>query len=591
MRAEGYAPRVIRSEVRDHVAEVVIDNPPGERAARWPAGSSSPTRSVRMGRDPNVRALIVAANPEIKGYQAGVDIKELAADPTNASLIGVNRGCWETFAAVYDCEVPVIAAVHGYCLGGGVGIAGNADIVVAADDATFGLPEVDRGALGVATHLSRLVPTAQDAGDVLHGLDDHGAAAARVGDGRAGRPARRADGRGARDRAGHRGEEPARDPAGEGVAERDRPRRREEELPLRAGLHVRAQPLGRLRRAAPGVRRQARRRPARRLRAARRVGRTPREQGRACPSSRATSPRRAAPPGCSAATARTCGAYFFPKQYSFCRNPACGAPDLDDVELSTRGTLWSFTDNRFAPPPPYPAGEPFEPYGVAAVELADEQMIVLGQLGSGYRRRVACTPGRRWSSSSSRSTRTTTPSTPCGSGRWWIEAASSDVVILGAGMHPWGKWGRNFVEYGVVAARAALADAGLDWSDVGFLAAGNTMRNGYPGYVSGSTFAQALGWRGVRVSSSVRGVRVGRGRRRPGARADPGRSLRRRARGRRRHRAEGLLRPAPGRAARGPRLGAVPRPRRDEPHLLRALRASAHGAVRRDHRRTSRRSR
>jgi acetyl-CoA acetyltransferase len=77
----------------------------------------------------------------------------------------------------------------------------------------------------------------------------------------------------------------------------------------------------------------------------------------------------------------------------------------------------------------------------------------------------------------------------------------NDVVILGAGMHPWGKWGRNFVEYGVVAARAALADAGLDWNDVGFLAAGNTMRNGYPGYVAGSTFAQALGWRGVRVSS------------------------------------------------------------------------------------------
>jgi acetyl-CoA acetyltransferase len=79
--------------------------------------------------------------------------------------------------------------------------------------------------------------------------------------------------------------------------------------------------------------------------------------------------------------------------------------------------------------------------------------------------------------------------------------SSNDVVILGAGMHPWGKWGRNFVEYGVVAARAALADAGLEWGDVGFLAAGNTMRNGYPGYVAGSTFAQALGWRGVRVSS------------------------------------------------------------------------------------------
>ena len=78
----------------------------------------------------------------------------------------------------------------------------------------------------------------------------------------------------------------------------------------------------------------------------------------------------------------------------------------------------------------------------------------------------------------------------------------SDVRILGVGMHPWGKWGRPFAEYGVVAARAALADAGVTWSDVEYLAAGNTMRNGYPGYVAGSTFAQALGWSGIPVSSS-----------------------------------------------------------------------------------------
>lgn len=78
----------------------------------------------------------------------------------------------------------------------------------------------------------------------------------------------------------------------------------------------------------------------------------------------------------------------------------------------------------------------------------------------------------------------------------------ADVRILGVGMHPWGKWGRSFAEYGAVAARAALADAGLTWGDVQYLAAGNTMRNGYPGYVAGSTFAQALGWRGVPVSSS-----------------------------------------------------------------------------------------
>lgn len=148
---------MIRSEVRDHVAEVVIDNPPVN--ALPVNGWFDLAETIRrLGRDPEVRALIIAANPEIGGYQAGVDIKELAADPTKKSLIDVNHGCRETFAAVYDCEVPVIAAVHGYCLGGGIGIAGNADIVVAADDATFGLPEVDRGALGAATHLSRLVP-------------------------------------------------------------------------------------------------------------------------------------------------------------------------------------------------------------------------------------------------------------------------------------------------------------------------------------------------------------------------------------------------------------------------------------------------
>jgi acetyl-CoA acetyltransferase len=78
----------------------------------------------------------------------------------------------------------------------------------------------------------------------------------------------------------------------------------------------------------------------------------------------------------------------------------------------------------------------------------------------------------------------------------------SDVQILGVGMHPWGKWGRPFAEYGVVAARAALGDAQLTMSDVQYLAAGNTMRNGYPGYVAGSTFAQALGWSGIPVSSS-----------------------------------------------------------------------------------------
>ncbi|GHE77900.1 lipid-transfer protein [Streptomyces longispororuber] len=78
---------------------------------------------------------------------------------------------------------------------------------------------------------------------------------------------------------------------------------------------------------------------------------------------------------------------------------------------------------------------------------------------------------------------------------------TDEVAVLGAGMHPWGKWGRGFVAYGTVAARAALADAGVDWRDVGSVVGADTVRGGYPGYVAGATFAKALGWQGARVAS------------------------------------------------------------------------------------------
>jgi acetyl-CoA acetyltransferase len=77
-----------------------------------------------------------------------------------------------------------------------------------------------------------------------------------------------------------------------------------------------------------------------------------------------------------------------------------------------------------------------------------------------------------------------------------------EVAVLGVGMHPWGKWGRNFVEYGVHAARAALKDAGVAWREVQFISGAATMRCGYPGYVAGATFAQALGWQGAQVNTS-----------------------------------------------------------------------------------------
>ncbi|HEX2577223.1 MAG TPA: enoyl-CoA hydratase family protein [Aquihabitans sp.] len=137
------------------IAEVVMDNPPVN--ALDVAGWFELARVVRgLGERPEVRVVVLRA--EGRGFNAGVDIKEMQATEGFEALIGANRGCYEAFAAVYECRVPVIAAVHGYCVGGGIGLVGNADVVVASDDATFGLPEVDRGALGAATHLSRLVP-------------------------------------------------------------------------------------------------------------------------------------------------------------------------------------------------------------------------------------------------------------------------------------------------------------------------------------------------------------------------------------------------------------------------------------------------
>jgi enoyl-CoA hydratase len=136
------------------VAELVMEHPPVNAlpVAGWYELAAALDGA---GRDRAVRVVVLRA--EGRGFNAGVDIKEVQAGG-HAVLLRANAGCAAAFAAVYECAVPVVAAVHGYCLGGGIGLVGNADIVVASEDATFGLPEVDRGALGAATHLSRLVP-------------------------------------------------------------------------------------------------------------------------------------------------------------------------------------------------------------------------------------------------------------------------------------------------------------------------------------------------------------------------------------------------------------------------------------------------
>ena len=143
----------IERTLADGILEVVIDVPPvnAPKVAQWfeiAEAFSTVGGDVRVG----------VLRAEGRGFCAGIDIKEVQALPGNEGILGVNRGCFASFKAIYDCPVPVICAVNGFCLGGGIGLAGASDVVVASDDAYFGLPAVDRGALGGGTHLARLLP-------------------------------------------------------------------------------------------------------------------------------------------------------------------------------------------------------------------------------------------------------------------------------------------------------------------------------------------------------------------------------------------------------------------------------------------------
>ncbi len=140
-------------EINQGIAELVLAKPPVNAldSEEWLALAA---RIDALGADPEVRVLIIRA--EGRGFCAGVDIKELDAHPER--IVKVNAGNYATFKAIHRCRVPVIVAVHGFVLGGGIGMTGAADIVLASRCATFALPEVDRGAMGGGAHLQRLFP-------------------------------------------------------------------------------------------------------------------------------------------------------------------------------------------------------------------------------------------------------------------------------------------------------------------------------------------------------------------------------------------------------------------------------------------------
>jgi len=139
--------------LQDHIAHLWFDKPPVNAfdSVEW---ASIAAEIDRLGKLPEVHVIVISA--EGKGFCAGVDIKELGANPE--MIVPVNKGNYDTFAAIHRNPKPVIVALHGFVLGGGIGIAGAADIVVASECATFGVPEVDRGAMGGGAHLQRLFP-------------------------------------------------------------------------------------------------------------------------------------------------------------------------------------------------------------------------------------------------------------------------------------------------------------------------------------------------------------------------------------------------------------------------------------------------
>ena len=144
---------VFNTTIKNGIAEGVFNKPPVNAfdSSEW---ADIANRLHHLGNDDSVRVIVIRA--EGKGFCAGVDIKELAAD--SSKIIAVNKGNYDTFEAVHRNPKPVIVALHGFVLGGGIGIAGAADIIVASDCAQFGVPEVDRGAMGGGAHLQRMFP-------------------------------------------------------------------------------------------------------------------------------------------------------------------------------------------------------------------------------------------------------------------------------------------------------------------------------------------------------------------------------------------------------------------------------------------------
>ncbi len=144
----------INVTINDNIAEVVMSHPPVNSIT---VGDTWKIHEVfqELGANEDLRCIILTA--EGKGFNAGIDIKEMQSVEGWDHLLGSGEACYAAFHSIYTCPVPVIAAVNDFCMGLGVGMVASCDIIVASTKARFGLPEVDNGALGCASHLAKLV--------------------------------------------------------------------------------------------------------------------------------------------------------------------------------------------------------------------------------------------------------------------------------------------------------------------------------------------------------------------------------------------------------------------------------------------------
>ena len=240
------------------VAEVVIDYPPVNAlpVAGW---FDLADAIAAAGDDPSRRGS--SSSPPRGAASTPASTSRRCSRPrASTALIGANRGCYAAFAAVYECAVPVIAAVHGFCLGGGIGLVGNADIIVAATTPPSACPRSTAARSAPPPTWpgwcpsTRCAPWSTPAETVTAA-----ASCTRFGSVLDVVPPRELRAAALEVAGEIAAKEPDRHPAGQGVAERHRPGRRQAQLPLRAGLHLRAQPLRRLRRGPRRLRRRAER--------------------------------------------------------------------------------------------------------------------------------------------------------------------------------------------------------------------------------------------------------------------------------------------------------------------------------------------